>query len=71
MSALGIPLAACTLVITACAGAAITDRAVDAATIQSIDGYCSVSWSRASILRQGWDDCTQHAIVRLLTDMSR
>jgi DNA-directed RNA polymerase specialized sigma24 family protein len=71
MSPLGLPLATCAAVITACAGTAICDGAVDAATIQSIDNYCSVSWRRANIPRQDWDDCTQHAFVRLLTRVSQ
>jgi hypothetical protein len=71
MSPLGLPLASCAAAITACVGTAVSDGAVDAATIQSIDNYCSVSWRRASIPTQDWDDCTQQAFVRLLTRVSQ
>jgi hypothetical protein len=71
MSPLGLPLATCAAVITACGGTAVTVGAVDAATIQSIDNYCAASWRRANIPRQDWDDCSQQAFVRLLSRVSR
>jgi DNA-binding CsgD family transcriptional regulator len=71
MNALGLPLAACAAVISVCAGTATSECAVNAVTIQSVNSYCSVSWRQAGIPRQDWDDCTQHAFVRLLTEMSR
>jgi DNA-directed RNA polymerase specialized sigma24 family protein len=71
MSALGLPLATCAAMITSCLGTAATDEIVDAATIQSIDKYCEASWHRANIPRQEWDDCSQHAFVRILTRLSR
>ena len=71
MSPLGLPFATCAAVITGCLGTPTTDGAVDAATIQSIDNYCAVSWHRANIPRQDWDDCSQHAFVRLLTRVSQ
>ena len=71
MSPLGLPLATYAAVITGCLAAGTTDGSVDAATIQSIDNYCVVSWHRANIPRQDWDDCSQHAFVRLLTRVSQ
>jgi DNA-binding CsgD family transcriptional regulator len=71
MSPLGLPLASCAAVITACYATAVTDGAADAATIQSIDSYCAASWRRASIPRQDWDDCSQQAFVRLLSRVTQ
>jgi len=71
MSPLGLPLAACAAVITGGIAAATSDELVDSATIQSIDKYCAVSWHRANIPRQDWDDCSQQAFVRILTRVSR
>ncbi len=70
MSPLGLPLATCAAVITSCLGTATTDEIVDSATIQSIDKYCEVSWRRANIPRQEWDDCSQQAFVRILSRLS-
>lgn len=69
MSPLGLPLATCAAVITGCLGISTTD--VDSATIKAINNYCAVSWHRANIPRQDWDDCSQHAFVRLLTRVSQ
>jgi DNA-directed RNA polymerase specialized sigma24 family protein len=71
MNPLGLPLATCAAVITSCLGTATTGEIVDAATIQSIDNYCDASWHRANIPRQEWDDCSQHAFVRILTRLAR
>jgi hypothetical protein len=71
MNPLGLPLVTCAAVITSCLTAATTDEIVDAATLQSIDKYCEASWHRASIPRQEWDDCSQHAFVRILTRLSQ
>jgi DNA-directed RNA polymerase specialized sigma24 family protein len=71
MNPLGLPLATCAAVITSCLGMATRDEIVDAATIQSIDRYCEASWQRANIPRQEWDDCSQHAFVRILKRLSR
>jgi hypothetical protein len=71
MNPLGLPLVTCAAVITSCLGTATTDELVDAATIRSIDKYCDASWHRASIPRQDWDDCSQHAFVQILTRLSQ
>jgi DNA-directed RNA polymerase specialized sigma24 family protein len=71
MSPLGLPLATCAALVSGCLGTATTASAIDAATIQSIDKYCAVSWHRANIPCQDWDDCTQDAFVRLLTRISQ
>jgi DNA-binding CsgD family transcriptional regulator len=71
MNPLGLPLVACAAVLTSCLGTAATERAVDAATLRSIDKYCEASWHRANIPRQEWDDCSQHAFVRILTRLSQ
>jgi DNA-directed RNA polymerase specialized sigma24 family protein len=67
MNPLGLPLVTCAAAITSCLAAATNDEIVDAATLQSIDKYCEASWHRANIPRQEWDDCSQHAFVRILT----
>jgi DNA-directed RNA polymerase specialized sigma24 family protein len=71
MGPLGLPLAGCAAVIFGCLGTATTEQAVDTATIKSINSYCATSWQRANIPRQDWDDCSQHAFVRLLTRVSQ
>jgi hypothetical protein len=71
MGPLGLPLAACAAVIGGCLGTTVTDPVADVATIASIETYCASSWQRANIPRQDWNDCSHHAMVRLLSRVSQ
>ena len=47
-------------------GGAASAEAGDAA-INQVQRYCTTSWSRAGIAKQDWHDCTQEAIMHLLS----
>lgn len=44
--------------------------AAEARAIQQIERYCTSSWRNAGVRRQDWDDCTQQALVELLSTSS-
>src|SRR6516225_4430274 len=60
------PLAQMVCMVALSASMGSTAPPADAA-INQVQRYCTSSWSRAGIDRQDWQDCTQEAIMHLLT----
>jgi DNA-directed RNA polymerase specialized sigma24 family protein len=59
---------ACAFAVAAAAAVSSTSVAAqdDQRALSQIQSYCTVSWQRAGIDPQDWEDCTQQAILELL-----
>lgn len=66
----GLMLAACAVAFATAVGAPGSTPAAEVNAIHKIERYCTTSWRNAGIRPQEWEDCTQQALVELLSAMS-
>jgi DNA-directed RNA polymerase specialized sigma24 family protein len=67
----GLMFAACAVALATAVATPGQGVAVEARAIQQIERYCTTSWRNAGIRQQDWEDCTQQALVELLTCLSQ
>jgi DNA-directed RNA polymerase specialized sigma24 family protein len=61
--------AACAVAFATAVSAPGATPAGETRAIQKIERYCTTSWRNAGIRPQEWEDCTQQALVELLSSM--
>jgi RNA polymerase sigma factor (sigma-70 family) len=62
--------AACAVALATAVGSPSAGSAAETQAIQKIERYCTTSWRNAGIRRDDWDDCTQQALLELLSSLS-
>ncbi len=66
----GLMFAACAVALATAVGSPSQGAVAESRAIQQIERYCTTSWRNAGIRPQDWEDCTQQALVELLTCLS-
>ena len=66
-----ISRAAQAVAVASVMGVGALTAAGESLALEQLQKYCTTSWHRAGIARQEWDDCTQAALARLLSRVSR